>query len=94
MSNEIVRETFSFLMTDFIQFLIKTNTKSRTTSEVKFPLWKKEPPSFKKVKYLLLPDWKTLSFLNWTLSMSEESILPKTFPKRNLSVANGTVICP
>ena len=52
-------------------FLIKMNTKSRTTSEVKFPLWKKNQHPLKKIKYLLLLDWKTLSFLNWTLSMSE-----------------------
>ena len=57
-----------------LDFLIKMNTKSRTNSEVKFPLWKKNQHPLKKVKYLLLLDWKTLSFLNWTLSMYEESI--------------------
>ena len=69
-------ETNVFLPSELIlsNFLIKMNTKSRTTSEVKFPLWKKNQHPLKKVKYLLLLDWKTLSFLNWTLSMSEESI--------------------
>ena len=36
-------ETNVFLSSELIlsTFLIKMNTKSRTTSEVKFPLWKK-----------------------------------------------------
>ena len=60
--------------TDFIQFLIKINIKKSLNRRSKISIVEKEPPSFKKIKYLLLPDWKTLSFLNWTLSMSEESI--------------------
>ena len=50
-------ETNVFLPSELIlsNFLIKMYTKSRTTSEVKFPLWKKNQHPLKKSKIFITP---------------------------------------